>query len=348
MSHHAMLRLKELDILRGFAALNVVLYHYTTRFRAIYHHSYPEKYDWIYGHYGVELFFVISGFVIFMTLQNVKNVKEFAFKRFVRLFPTYWICLSLTLITVYLFGHPATSEYTVYEVLMNFTMVQGAFEVANIDGAYWSLLPELFFYVFMAFVYAMGFITKIRVIAIVWLSLMLLNQFGLLPFGAYFLNLEYGMFFLAGVLFYELKFNHGGLTEHLLIALCLITAMWVHQTPGSAFVFTGIFGLFYLFIYNRLKIISFSPLLFFGYISYPLYLLHQNVGFSLMNLLKQYITNEFAVILISILLLTGMAWIVTRYLEKPILHLIKSNNYFRSFILKKTGAKLQTEPEIVA
>lgn len=343
-----MSRLKELDILRGFAALNVVLYHYTSRFRDIYQHNYPEKYDWLYGHYGVELFFVISGFVIFMTLHHVKNVKEFAFKRFIRLFPTYWICLTLTLIILYLTGFPGSRNFTFYQVMMNFTMIQGVFEVNNIDGAYWSLVPELFFYAFIAFIYLIGMMAKVRLVAVIWLSLMILNQLDLLPFGAYFLNLRYGMFFLAGMLFYEIKFNHGSLPEHLMIAACLLTAIWVHQAPGAAIVFTVIFGLFYLFVYNRLKAISFSPLLFFGYISYPLYLLHQNIGFSLMNLLRAYIPNDYIAILICVLSLTAMAWLVTRYLEKPLLVFIKSKAYFRSFILKKRSAGLQPGPEIVA
>jgi peptidoglycan/LPS O-acetylase OafA/YrhL len=342
------LRLKELDILRGFAALNVVLYHYTSRFRDIYVHNYDAKYDWIYGHYGVQLFFVISGFVIFMTLQKVKNVKEFAFKRFLRLFPTYWICLITTLIISYLLHYNVASEYTFFRILMNFTMIQGVFEINNIDGAYWSLLPELFFYVFMAFMYSIGWLTKVRTIAIIWLSLMILNQLSLLPFGAYFLNLQYGMFFLAGILFYEIKFNKGTFINHLLIAGCLITAIWVDQRPGSIYVFTGIFALFYLFIYDKLKTVSFSPLLFLGYISYPLYLLHQNIGFSLMNLLKLYIPNEFVVILISILILTGMAWIVTKYLEKPLLTYLKSKSYQKALVFKEQGNKEFSKQEVIA
>lgn len=325
-------RLKELDLLRGFAALNVVLFHYTTRFRQVHGHDFPVEYDWKYGHYGVELFFVISGFVIFMTLQKIRNVNEFAFKRFLRLFPTYWICLIITLSITYSFH---SKNYSLYEIVMNFTMIQGVFEVNNIDGAYWSLLPELFFYVFMAFIYFIGWLGKVSTIAVVWLSLMILNQLDLLPFGEFFLNLKYGMFFLAGILFYQIKFNHGNFKEHLLIALCLITALWVHQTPGRVYVFIGIFVLFYLFIYNHLGVISFPPLLFIGYISYPLYLLHQNIGFNLIRLLKLYIPNEFVVILISVSILLFIAWIVTRYLEKPILNYIKSKSYRNAFLFKK-------------
>ncbi|WP_069660296.1 acyltransferase family protein [Arcticibacter eurypsychrophilus] len=324
-----MTRLKELDVLRGFAALNVVLFHYTSRFREIYGHNYPVKYDWIYGHYGVELFFVISGFVIYMTLQKVNNVKEFAFKRFTRLYPTYWICLLITLSIISLWKQPGKEGFTVYEIIMNLSMIQGVFEVRNIDGAYWSLLPELFFYTAMAFIYYLGWLPKVKVLALTWLLLMLLNRQGLFPFGAYFLNFKYGMFFLAGILFYNLKFNNGGFTDHLLIAACLGTGIWIHQSAGCIYAFTGIFFLFYLFVYNKLKVLNIRPLVFLGYVSYPLYLLHQNIGFILMKTLKLYISNEFVVIFLCVVILIGIAWLVARYLEKPILYFLRNLQYSR-------------------
>lgn len=311
-----MLRLKELDTLRGFAALNVVLFHYTTRYRELYHHKYPVEFDWIYGHYGVELFFVISGFVIFMTLHKVKDVREFAIKRFVRLFPTYWICLILTVVFTFLLKSGEMNKITFTQLLINITMIQGVFEVPDIDGAYWSLLPELFFYGFVAFIYAIGCLPKTKIVAVIWLALMVLNQMGLLPFGAYFLNLKYGMFFLSGMLFYELRFNKSDAIIHLLIALCLIIAVWINNLPASLYVFTGIFALFYLFIYDKLRILNFPPLLFLGYVSYPLYLLHQNLGFYLMNILKVYISSEILVIILSILTMIGLAWLVVKIVEK--------------------------------
>ncbi|HTN21378.1 MAG TPA: acyltransferase [Pelobium sp.] len=314
-----MFRLKELDNLRGFAALNVVVYHYTARFREVYHHNYPSKFDWNYGHYGVELFFIISGFVIFMTLHKVKDIKEFTFKRFARLYPTYWICILITLIATGIFQYSKVESYSTVQLLVNFTMLQEIVKQNSIDGVYWSLLPELFFYVFIGFFYAIGWLSKVRFIAFFWLSVMVANQLGLLPFGAYALNAKYGMFFLAGILFYQLKFNKGNWIEHLLILCCLLTGIWTHRSPETWYVFTGIFALFYLFIYDQLKVISCKPLLFLGYVSYPLYLLHQNIGFYVMNRLKPYISQDYIIIIITMSFLIGLAWLVTKFLEKPIL-----------------------------
>ena len=87
----------ELDGLRGVAALAVVFYHYTTRFSIKFNSDIISNViNFKYGHYGVQLFFVISGFVIFMSIEKVKSPFEFLYKRFVRLYPTFWMSLFLT------------------------------------------------------------------------------------------------------------------------------------------------------------------------------------------------------------------------------------------------------------
>jgi len=336
-----MQRLKELDILRGFASLNVVIYHYTSRYRDIFQHQYPVKYDWYFGHVGLELFFMISGFVIFMTLQKVNSVKEFSFKRFTRLYPAYWICICITLLISTFWKMPRTEELTYFQILMNFTMIQGVFEVPNIDGAYWSLVPELFFYTSMGIFYYLGWLRNIRLIAVIWLTWMLLNSLGILPIGEYFLNLRYGMFLLSGILFYKVKFNNGNLIDHLLIMFCLFTAIWVNQMPGNIYAYPCLFGLFYLFIYGKLKVLNWSPLLFLGYISYPLYLLHQNIGYAMISSFKFYIPNEFIVILLTLSIMFFFAWIVKKYLEKPIVNYLNAR-FLSKFKLDKE-ALINTE-----
>lgn len=329
-----MQRLKELDILRGFASLNVVIYHYTSRYRDIFHHEYPIKYDWYFGHVGLELFFIISGFVIFMTLQKVNSVSEFSYKRLTRLYPAYWICICITLLISSFWKMPRTEDLSVFQILMNFTMIQGVFEIPNIDGVYWSLVPELFFYTSMGIFFYLGWLKNIRIIAVIWLSWMLLNKLEILSIGEYFMNLKYGMFLLAGILFYKIKYNNGNLIDHLLIACCLFTAIWVNQMPYNIYAYPFLFGLFYLFIYGKLKVLNWAPLLFLGYISYPLYLLHQNIGYAMISTFKFYIHNDLIVILITLSIMFFFAWVVKKYLEKPIITYLNAK-YLPKFKLKQ-------------
>ena len=95
------MRINELDALRGIAAIAVVLFHYTYRLEEVFNLN-IFQYRFAIGHYGVELFFAISGFVIFMTTAKIKSVKVFFWKRFLRLYPTFLICMiffSLSLST---------------------------------------------------------------------------------------------------------------------------------------------------------------------------------------------------------------------------------------------------------
>src|SRR4051812_27686862 len=85
-------RLSELDALRGMAAMAVLLFHYTGH-AVRYFHDFP--FYWSLGNRGVQLFFGISGFVIFWTLDRSSTLADFAYSRVTRLYPTYWLSLML-------------------------------------------------------------------------------------------------------------------------------------------------------------------------------------------------------------------------------------------------------------
>jgi len=66
-------RLVELDALRGIAATLVMLFHYTSQYERLYGHEAAPAFTVPWGHYGVNLFFMISGYVIFMTLHRIRQ-----------------------------------------------------------------------------------------------------------------------------------------------------------------------------------------------------------------------------------------------------------------------------------
>ena len=145
------MRLAQLDILRGFACLMVLLFHYTSKYAEIFSTDITTKLlDFKYGGLGVDLFFIISGFVIFLTIKKNTIPIEFVYKRFSRLYPTFWICV---LITFFIIKSSDLVNYhrSFYELLINLTMVPDLFGVKRVDGVYWSLIPELFFLLFDVF-----------------------------------------------------------------------------------------------------------------------------------------------------------------------------------------------------
>ena len=76
-------RLQGLDALRGIAALTVVLYHFTLGYQEVLRqHRLGLLFVVSNGHFAVNLFFIISGFVIFMTLESSAGAADFAVSRF--------------------------------------------------------------------------------------------------------------------------------------------------------------------------------------------------------------------------------------------------------------------------
>lgn len=146
-------RLVEIDALRGVAALAVVLFHYTTRFTDLFKPGTLPAISFPGGHYGVNLFFIISGFVIFMTLDKTQRPLDFVVSRFSRLFPAYWAAIFLTFFICHWLGLPG-KLVGAETALANIAMLHGLFGVAHVDGVYWTLEVELLFYCGMLLLYS--------------------------------------------------------------------------------------------------------------------------------------------------------------------------------------------------
>lgn len=168
-------RLAELDLLRFVAALAVLAFHYFIAFASVWGDRPAELFPLLaplagLGILGVELFFVISGFVILMTVWG-KGIGGFARSRLVRLYPAYWLSLAATAGLYGLLGaKPGDPKLSVGEYLVNATMAQRAFGVTDASGVYWSLWAELRFYLLMAVLVLIG-VTYNRVLVFmgVWL-----------------------------------------------------------------------------------------------------------------------------------------------------------------------------------
>lgn len=335
------MRIKELDAFRGLAALSVVLYHYTI----IYSENFDVKSPFYFKHgwLGVPFFFILSGFVITLTIEKCTSSFQFLKKRFIRLYPTFWICLLFTLTTIWITNsqliHPRFNKPTI-DILFNFTMFHSLLKYQHVDGAYWSLLPELLFYLLIAFIFFIKKINNILIYNSVILITCFIHYFFPIPIIGRLLDLQYILLFMIGICFYKIytRKDKAPLFLHLLIISNLILGIFLYaiEVPNINTLiiyisFPLIVVFFYFFVYFKFYFFGKSRiLLFLGFISYPLYLIHQSIGYIFMLFFDQFMPRYLSIIF-TIFAAIILSSIVTYYLEpllrKPIKKLIfKSKN----------------------
>jgi peptidoglycan/LPS O-acetylase OafA/YrhL len=315
-------RLQELDALRGIAATMVMWFHYTVQYQEFFGPPQVMQFALPSGRYGVQLFFVISGFVIFLTLSHSRSLWDFAANRLSRLYPTYWACLAITFVIMHSFPLPGF-EVTLRQAVVNLTMLQYWLFTPDLDPVYWTLSVELAFYGCVSVLFLVGWLTRVERWVAVWLGMEFIvrgadmaNLFHVSPMIRTALLLEHGHFFFAGVLFYRMKDDGFSLVRWLLLAACIGAAWFVRDVAHAASLIVASV-LFVGFIIGRLGWIIVPPLIFLGNISYPLYLLHQNIGYVLISRMKQAGFTAHLWLLVPVVVSLLLATAVNRMIEKP-------------------------------
>jgi peptidoglycan/LPS O-acetylase OafA/YrhL len=331
-SSHSKSRVLELDVFRGAAAFIVVFYHYLIGTNAVYGRtiipSLPKPFYWVFnGGLAVDFFFIISGFVIFLTLTRTPTVSGFAFARFSRLYPAFFASVTLTFLTYLIFNPPPPKSGVDFKAyLVNLTMFHAWFGVPGVDDVYWSLLAEVSFYAFMALFLYLGWLGHIERIAIVWSTISVANHVFEMRSGLRLpehvkltLLLDHSPLFMSGVMFYRIW--SGGatrLTKPLLIYLMASTLLILGNSLSIILVLAAQYSVFYLFIMGKLRWIIFRPLVFMGAISYSLYLVHCCAGWCvMMALIDDRGWPVLPAVLTTTLLSVVAATLITYGIEKP-------------------------------
>jgi len=338
-------RVPAIDLLRLLAALAVVVFHYAYRGAAadgFTKVSLPllepvAKYGW----FGVELFFVISGFVIAWSAVGRTSI-DFGVARVARLWPAFAACTTITFIVTYFLGAPHF-ETSFLQWAANLTMLSPAFGQPFMDGSYWSIVLEIIFYGWMALFIALGlFPRRVDEIVLAWLSIALVNEALLHSKIIHYLFVTgYAGFFCAGILLAEIARGRRGWQAPFLIVVSTVIACGEALSGGrwtadhySTYIDPRVMiGLTVLTIAlvaaaSRIKHVPLpgNVLIALGGLTYPLYLLHQHVGFIAFNRLGHYIPAEILV-LATIVVMIGVALAVSRYIEPYGRKLVTSVSY---------------------
>ncbi|MET0845202.1 MAG: acyltransferase [Pseudomonas sp.] len=332
-------RLNELDLLRFLAAIAVVFFHYAFRGYAKGDMSVmpypllaePAK----YGYLGVELFFMISGFVILMTASS-NNLKVFFISRVVRICPAFWVCCTLTFVITLAIGQPRYSA-DLYQYIANMTFLSDLMGIAPIDGVYWSLFAEIKFYLMISVVLGFKKIEKIETYLVLWLLVSAIAEVFTLEKMRSVLVTDYAAYFIAGATFY-LIWAKGITTSRVLLlagalALANFTAIvWAqlletkYSTEYNLLIVCSIIILFFMTFFlvatNRTGAIGMFNWTALGALTYPLYLLHQMIGFMIFNIAYPAV-NPHLLLWGTIALMIGVSHIIHKQIETPMARSMK-------------------------
>lgn len=323
-------RLVELDALRGVAALSVVGFHYTTRFMDLYGTASTPSLSLPHGHYGVNLFFIISGFVIFMTLERTKSPMDFVVSRFSRLFPAYWVAVAMTFLVTYTFGLPG-KEVTAAQATGNILMLHGLLHIPHVDGVYWTLEVELLFYMGMLALFSTRNMHRLPLALAVLLALRLAYEVAALLGTEWswtlsrLLILKYLPWFALGIFVYQaIAGAHRPFVRQLgLVALGAIGCLAFVDGWKIAVLATCLALLVYAAASGRLPLLRHPVLVFFGTISYTLYLVHENIGWVVQRAVLARGGSMNLSILAALAVSIALATLLTRVVEKPAMKFLR-------------------------
>lgn len=327
-------RILELDALRGIAALSVFFYHASIYYKESIYFSLFR-----FGLTGVDLFFIVSGFVIFSSIQNKTRI-EFLKSRFLRLYPSYWYAVTFTFILIIIkyYDKGILNQIPIKEYLVNLTMIQEFFDIQNLDGPYWTLYIELFFYL-IVFVFLKNerllfstllIITSLKTISMLRILIIpdYLSSTPISSFGALFLT---GMFFYKYKITKSIKFIMG-VIACFLIQFIIYYFHYSYNKSTDINFFEHIvllilyFCIFYLLVSNKLLFLRYKPLILLGEISYILYLIHQ---YFTTEIIEYYLVNKHNVSLgITIFLISLPIVLILSFF----IHFIM--NHFSKFLKK--------------
>ncbi|MGW1541172.1 acyltransferase family protein [Streptomyces sp. NPDC002309] len=334
-------RLRALDGLRLLAAVMVALYHYGGRGGEITHAwgsspkvQFPTLHSWFaYGCLGVQIFFVISGFVICMSGWG-RPLRSFFASRVARLMPSYWVAVVLVT-AVFALPGVAYAAVSPSEALVNLTLLQQPLGADRVLGVCWTLWVEIRFYALFAVCIVLPGANRQRVVMLcaVWTLLAAITQAADQPFFDLILMPEYAPFFIGGMGIYLLHRNRRDVTAWGIVAVSWLTGqhqavahLWHSPRPdqfsyrsASVIILIVTFG-FVAVLAVALGWLNWADwrwLTVAGALTYPFYLVHEHLGWPVVELLHQDLgLSSWMTMTGTLTTMLLLAWLFNRYVEK--------------------------------
>lgn len=294
----------------------------------------------VYGEYGVQLFFIISGFVITISLERSRGFAEFAWRRVTRLLPAMVVCSVVTFLVLRtLDSAPARDFRTGWSgFVSSWTFTKASWWPSFlgidgwIDGVYWTLAVEVAFYLLAGVAYfALGrrWVTPFftAMLAFILFAASVTPELFEWQLAQALLIPGHLAFFCLGMVFANLLSGSAGKwTLGLFVLASVFALLNASDLAGSLLVIT--FCLTFLAIMRRpswMRFLSSPTLVAVGVASYPLYLLHQNIGIAVMAAVPERIMGGayYIVVTVMVAFMVLLSMIVHHCVEVPVQRLLR-------------------------
>ena len=339
-----------LDGLRGVASMMVVVFHLYAVAAPAVQAWFPPVLSWLClnGRFGVEIFFVLSGFVISHSVSNGERswsfLGRFGLRRSIRLDPPLWVTIFaeivLIKVSLVLFPDLATKVPGWTQIVANVTYTQRFLGIPDIVPVFWSLTYEVQFYIVLvgalvllhrsarsasltrplfvvAFLYSLG----------IWLGTFSLPLEGLF--------IERWFQFALGVAAWAVFM--GRISRADFAALCVITLVALfalsptpYRATSTGVALMSALTIAFVSLTGRIERLLNGPAIqFLGRISYSLYLIHLSTGWRFIAALRRVYGSEMGPLVGSATFIGGVlvsvvsAWLMYRAIEAPSVRLAR-------------------------
>ncbi|MFI9342952.1 acyltransferase family protein [Streptomyces sp. NPDC052773] len=333
-------RLRALDGLRLVAALMVALYHYGGRGGEIAEawgsspkQQFPTLHTWFaYGCLGVQIFFVISGFVICMSGWG-RPLRSFFASRAARLLPSYWVAVVLVT-AVFALPGVAFAAVSPSDALLNLTLLQQPLGGDRVLGVCWTLWVEIRFYALFALCVVLPGANRRRVVLFcaAWTLAAAIAEAADEPLLDLVLMPAYAPFFIGGIGLYLLHRDRRDALAWGIVAVSWLTGqhyavaeLWHSPSPGqfsyrSASVIVLIVTLGFLAVLavalGWLRRADWPWLTTAGALTYPFYLVHEHLGWVAVEVFHQRLAlPSWLTLTATLLTMLLLARLLNRYVE---------------------------------
>lgn len=302
--------LGHVESLRAIAALMVLLFHFI---------SFEDSGDPLvanetirtcseFGAQGVELFYLISGFVIYYSLTNsnirLTDYPKYVAKRVIRIFPAFWGTIFLIGITPFIWNRPFPYSFT--QLLQNATLTVDVFNTFSwMNPIFQTLKVEFVFYILIGFL-----VLPMKKAG--WQYAVILVSALVLTYFYHTIDFVHNVpFFLIGIACCEIFRSRQVILNYGLISGCLLFLYLVFPMEDVVISLIGVILLLWLPIKIRITERI-------GQFSYSIYLTHGFSGGIFLSYCKHHLAdfNPWICIVMATALALGFAYVYYRIIEK--------------------------------